>query len=73
MTFKRKRFLFFLVHPAKFHFHKVQINELNKRGHKVDVVIIKKDILEELVKSEGWNYKNIYPEGRKIKFLQDLQ
>jgi len=69
MTFKRKRFLFFLVHPAKFHFHKVQINELKKRGHKVDVVIIKKDILEELVKSEGWNYKNIYPEGRKIKFL----
>ena len=63
------KFLFFLVHPAKFHFHKVQINELKKRGHQVDIIIIKKDILEELVISEGWDYTNIYPEGRKIKFL----
>tara|TARA_Y100000748_G_scaffold195482_1_gene163709 strand:- start:5863 stop:6981 length:1119 start_codon:yes stop_codon:yes gene_type:complete len=63
------KFLFFLVHPAKFHFHKVQINELKKRGHEVDILITKKDILEELVLSEGWEYKNIYPEGRKIKYL----
>ena len=63
------RFLFLLVHPAKFHFHKVQINELKKRGHKVDVLITKKDILEELVSSEGWEYTNIYPEGRKIAYL----
>ena len=63
------KFLFFLVHPAKFHFHKVQINELKKRGHQVDVLITKKDILEDLVLSEGWDYTNIYPEGRKIKYL----
>ena len=63
------KFLFFLVHPAKFHFHKVQINVLKKRGHQVDVLITKKDILEELVLSEGWDYTNIYPEGRKIKYL----
>ena len=63
------RFLFFLVHPAKFHFHKVQINELKKKGHHVDILITKKDILEDLVKSEGWKYTNIYPEGRKIKNL----
>lgn len=65
----KKRFLFFLVHPAKFHFHKVQINELKKRGHQVDVLIIHKDILEELVREEGWEYTNIFPEGRKIKGL----
>jgi uncharacterized protein len=63
------RILFFLVHPAKFNFHKVQINELKVRGHSVDVVITKKDILEELVKEEGWEYTNIFPEGRKIKGL----
>ena len=63
------KFLFFLVHPAKFHFHKVQINELKKRGHQVDILITKKDILEELVLLEGWQYTNIYPEGRKIKYL----
>jgi len=61
--------LFFLVHPAKFHFHRVQINELISRGYNVDIIITKKDILEELVKEEGWQYTNIFPEGRKIPGL----
>lgn len=62
----KKSFLFYLVHPAKFQFHKVQINKLEK-GHKVDIVINTKDILEELVIEEGWEYTNIFPETRKIK------
>ena len=57
------------MHPAKFHFHKVQINELKARGHEVDILIIKKDILEDLVIEEGWTYTNIFPEGRKIKHV----
>lgn len=61
--------LFFLVHPAKFHFHRVQINELISRGHHVDILITKKDMLEDLVKEEGWEYTNIFPEGRKIPGL----
>ena len=65
----KKRFLFYLVHPAKFHFHKIQINELIRRGHDVDIVINTKDILEDLVKEEGLDYKNIFPKGRKIKGL----
>lgn len=63
------RFLFFLVHPAKFHFHKHQIHGLKERGHEVDVIITKKDILEELVRNEGFEYQNIFPEGRKIPGL----
>lgn len=63
------KILFFLVHPAKFNFHKIQINELKARGHIIDVVITKKDILEDLVREEGWEYTNIFPEGRKIKGL----
>lgn len=63
---KRKSILFFLVHPAKFNFHREQINELRTRGHRVDVVITNKDILENLVREEGWPYVNIFPEGRKI-------
>ena len=66
---KNLRFLFYLVHPAKFHFHKVQINKLISKGHKVDILINSKDILEDLVKEERWNYSNIFPEGRKIKGL----
>ncbi|MDG1901160.1 MAG: hypothetical protein P8I80_02920 [Bacteroidales bacterium] len=63
----KKSFLFYLVHPAKFHFHKVQINELIIRGHNVDIIINTKDILEELVIEEGWTYTNIFPKSRKIK------
>ncbi|NVO02094.1 MAG: hypothetical protein HXX09_05275 [Bacteroidetes bacterium] len=61
------RFLFYLVHPAKFQFHKVQINQLREKGHQVDIVINTKDILEDLVKEEGWVYTNIFPKSRKIK------
>ena len=66
---RTKRLLFFLDHPAKFNFHREQINELRARGHHIDVVIITKDILEDLVREEGWPYTNIYPEGRKIPGL----
>ncbi len=65
---KKKKILFFLVHPAKFHFHKVQINKLIQLGHQIDILITKKDILEDLVKEEGWDYTNIFPDGRKLKF-----
>jgi predicted glycosyltransferase len=61
------RFLFYLVHPAKFQFHKVQINKLIEHGHTVDIVINTKDILEDLVREENWEYTNIFPKSRKIK------
>ena len=64
----KKSILFFLVHPAKFHFHKVQINKLILNGNKVDVLITNKDVLEELVIEEGWNYTNLFTEGRKLSF-----
>ncbi|NMC75901.1 MAG: DUF354 domain-containing protein [Candidatus Methanofastidiosa archaeon] len=63
------RYLFYLVHPAKFQFHKEQIKKLKKDGHTVDIVINSKDILEELLKEENWQFYNIFPEGRKIKGL----
>lgn len=62
-------YLFFFVHPSKFYVFKNTINTLKSRGHKVDVLITSKDILEDLVKKERWEYKNIFPEGRKIKGL----
>lgn len=63
----RKSFLFFFVHPSKFHVFRLTINHLIKSGHNVDIVITSKDVLEELVSAEGWNYTNIFPKGRKFK------
>lgn len=61
------KILFFIVHPAKFHLFKHTINILKHRGHQIDTVIINKDVLEDLVISEGWDYANIFPEGRRKK------
>lgn len=63
------RFLFYFIHPAKFHAFRITINDLKNRGHTVDVAIISKDIVEDLVLAEGWDYVNIFPEGRRINWL----
>lgn len=62
-----KRILFFFVHPSKFHVFRNTINHLKNKGHTIDILITSKDVLEELVKNEGWEYTNIFPEGRKMK------
>ena len=62
-----KSFLFYFVHPSKYHLFRVTINKLIADGHQVDIIITGRDILEDLVKKEGWNYTKIFPKGRKIK------
>ena len=64
---KIKKFLFFFVHPSKYYLFRYTINYLKKNGHQVDIVIITKDVLEYLVKNEGWDYINIFPEGRQSR------
>jgi predicted glycosyltransferase len=59
--------LFYFGHPAKFNFFKNTINSLLFKGHHVDIFINGKDVLEDLVIAEGWEYYNLFPEGRKIK------
>lgn len=70
------RILFQLVHPAKYQFHKETINMLISEGHHVDILIQKKDILENLVKNENWNFFNLFPRGRKTsikpKFISNI-
>ena len=65
----KKKVLFFFVHPAKFHLSRAAINHLKNEGHKLDVIITGRDILEELVINEGWEYKKIFSNGRKIKWM----
>ncbi|MEZ5146697.1 MAG: DUF354 domain-containing protein [Bacteroidales bacterium] len=69
---KKKRFLFFFVHPSKFHVFRYTINALKSKGHQVDILITSKDVLEELVKREGWEYINIFPEGRKMRAVSPI-
>lgn len=63
----KKNFLFFFVHPSKYYLFRYTVNYLIQEGHKVDIAIIKKEVLEDLVKQEGWEYFNIFPEGRRSK------
>jgi len=63
------KILFFFVHPSKFHVFRNTINILKSNRHVVDILITSKDVLENLVINEGWEYTNIFPEGRKIPWL----
>jgi uncharacterized protein len=58
-----------MCHPSKFHVFRNTINALKEKGHKIDIIIISKDVLEDLIITEGWDFNNIFPEGRKIKNL----
>jgi uncharacterized protein len=62
-------FLFFFIHPSKYHLFRVTINRLIADGHGVKVLITKKDVLEDLVAGEDWDWTNVFPEGRKIRGL----
>lgn len=59
------KYLFHLGHPAHFHLFKNTIKQLMINGHKVAILIKKKDILDELLKNAGFEYENILPHGRK--------
>ena len=59
------RILIYLGHPAHFHNYKNTIKALKEHGHEVEVLIKKKDILEDLLKNAGIPYYNILEEGRR--------
>lgn len=58
------KLLFSLGHPAHFHLFKNTIRSLAANGHKIAIVIKKKDVLEDLLKKAGLDYINFQPEGR---------
>lgn len=59
------KILIYLGHPAHFHNYKNTIAALKEQGHQVEVLIKKKDILEDLLRNAGIPYHNILEEGRK--------
>jgi hypothetical protein len=67
--------LFYLGHPAHFHLFKEVIKKLKNKGHEITLVLKTKDVLEDLVKNEGWNYYNLSPKerrGDKVSILFNL-
>jgi len=61
--------LVYLGHPAHFHNYKNTIADLKAHGHEVEVLIKKKDVLEDLLKNAGIPYHNVLEEGRKSSKL----
>ncbi|MFZ7114088.1 MAG: DUF354 domain-containing protein [Bacteroidota bacterium] len=59
------KILFYLHHPAHFHLFKHSIRKLIADKHDIRIVATKKDVLEDLIKTEGWKYENFLPHGRK--------
>ena len=57
--------LVYLGHPAHFYNYKNVIPRLREAGHQVEILIKKKDVLQELLDNAGIPYHNILKEGRK--------
>jgi predicted glycosyltransferase len=53
------KYLFQLGHPAHYHLFKKPIVELKKRGHQVAILIKGKDVLEDLLQSDGLKYNKL--------------
>ncbi len=54
-----KTFLFSLCHPAHFHMFRYTIDNLQKDGHRVVIIIRPKDVLERLCKDAGMPYYKV--------------
>ena len=59
------KILIYLGHPAQFHFFKNIIKQLYANGHKVKILMKTKDILEDLLVSNEFEYENIQAISRK--------
>ena len=57
--------LIYLGHPAHFYNYRNVIPRLKADGHEVEILIKKKDVLQELLDNVGIPYHNILKEGRK--------
>ena len=54
-----------LVHPAHYYYYRDTIANLKRDGHKVMIAIVKKDMLEDILKEDGVEYVDICPVSYK--------
>lgn len=62
---ENKRIAIILGHPAHFHLFKNTVKYLQKDGYHVDLLVKRKDILEELVRKAKYNFYIIRKKERK--------
>ena len=60
-----KKVLMSMGHPAQYHFFKHTARRLMQDGYEVKMVIKTKDVLEQLLKEDGWEYVNVQEKMRK--------
>ncbi|CAG4999629.1 hypothetical protein DYBT9275_02266 [Dyadobacter sp. CECT 9275] len=59
------KYLFYFGHPAQYLFLRETIKELSLSGrHQITILIKTKDVLEDLVRKDGFPYTNILPKNR---------
>jgi len=58
------KYLFYCGHPAQYLFFRETIRQLNDKGHKCIILIKTKDVLEDLLISDGLEYVNIQKRER---------
>lgn len=58
------KYLFYLGHPAHYHLFKNTIANLKGHGHLIEILIKKKDVLENLLNSAGLAFSNIQQKVR---------
>lgn len=58
------KILIYFGHPAQYLFLRETISRLSKKGHKITIIIKTKDVLENLIKKDGFDYINILQKER---------
>ncbi|MBL7924701.1 MAG: DUF354 domain-containing protein [Bacteroidia bacterium] len=64
MMQKKKKYLFYLAHPAHFHLFRNCMRLLTDHGHTVLVTIKTKDVLSRLLQESGMDYINVAEQER---------
>lgn len=66
----------FLGHPAQFHLFKFTVQKLRSKGHDVEFLVKRKDILEQLVQESGIKYtivrKRERQSSRKLNLIWEM-
>ena len=63
------KYFFILNHPAHFHLFKNVIKALRTNGHECIIYIRPKDVLENLLREEGFDYEILSQISQKRKFI----